>query len=124
MIRFNIKKLMKAKNITDPPKQMKKLGISKKVAERLLNDEAQSIKKSHINALCEFLHCQPNDLFVWAPDNKNKNRDYSGHPLLDIRDGNLPEVGPAIRLLRVEKIREIGKDVEDELKKNAGKKLE
>jgi DNA-binding Xre family transcriptional regulator len=71
MIRFRINQLMEERGIKKPRiAPLVKLGISHEIVKKYLNGSRSSIDLEHIEKLCHFLRCTPNDLFEWEPDNK------------------------------------------------------
>ena len=49
------------------------VGVSKNTLVRLANDRAAMVGISVINRLCAFFECQPGELFVYVPDERQVN---------------------------------------------------
>jgi DNA-binding Xre family transcriptional regulator len=79
MLVFNLKAVMLARQIERPYSFLVKAGISPHSANDLLHSQTRTFRLDHIEKLCEILHCEPNDLLRYKPDNNNKLAET--HPL-------------------------------------------
>lgn len=70
MLKFNPRRVLALRGVTQPLKYLMKNGFTRGVANNLLNDINTSIKERYIERLCELLHCTPNDLYDWKPNAK------------------------------------------------------
>lgn len=89
-----------------------KLGMSYGTAQNYLLGKRKMLGLKHIEALCLFFRCEPNDLVEWKPD--NKQQDDPNQPLQKIkakpRFSVLKELGN-MNLHEIEK--QFGKGVEE-----------
>ena len=79
MLVFNLKEVMKARQIERPYSFLVKAGISPHSANNLLHSESRVFRLDHIEKLCEILHCEPNDLVAFKPNATQKLQ--QNHPL-------------------------------------------
>jgi len=118
MIRLRIKALMKEKGIKAPFKAMVKLGIRHDDAHKYMSGIKQWIVIEHIEKLCLFLRCQPNDLFEWVPD--DKLQDHPNQPLQKLKPKPPFVLDDAAKDLTPDELRELfekrKKDEEDKKK--------
>ena len=84
MLTFNLRRVFALRGIDNPHKQLVKLGIASPTAWNLLSNNVSSIRSKHLETICEYLKCEPNDLYEWRPD----------------RDALAPEDHPLKRLRR------------------------
>jgi DNA-binding Xre family transcriptional regulator len=73
MIKLRIKQLLEMKGEKHPRKALIRLGISDKVATKYLHSRKQEIALRHMEQLCLFFRCEPNDLVEWIPDKPGDN---------------------------------------------------
>ena len=69
MLQIEIKSLMHARGAHLTQKLLMTAGIAQSTASKLLNGKPSGITFHHIEILCKLLHCTPNDLLVYKPDN-------------------------------------------------------
>lgn len=67
MLTFNLRTIFAARGIDKPYSYLVKNGITPHSATRILNNNTSVVRLDHIEALCEMLCCEPNDLLVWKP---------------------------------------------------------
>lgn len=116
MIFLNIKRVFAFRGIQNPYSKLVKLGISRPTAWNLLENGVASINNKHLERICEYLNCEPNDLYEWRPSANALN--IENHPLKALRrDENAPNYGEMIRQLPLDKIDQV-KNILDELKNN------
>lgn len=122
MLFLNIKRVFALRGIHNPYSQLVKLGISRPTAWNLLDNKVASINNKHLERICEFLNCQPNDLYEWRPSSGTLN--IETHPLKALgRDQDTTELSKLVAeipLDKIERVKEIlsemKKPVEDELR--------
>ena len=83
MLKLNIRRVFALRGIGNPFSQLVKLGISRPTATNLLNGKVSSINNGHLEKICEFLNCTPDDLYEWTPSANTRNAD--AHPLKTLR---------------------------------------
>lgn len=62
MLKLDVSQLFKARGISQPFTFLRRLGLSSKVAHRILHGETKSIHLKHVFRICVALQCTPNDL--------------------------------------------------------------
>ena len=108
MLRLNIQRVFALRGIGNPYSNLVKLGISRPVATNLLNNVTNSIQSKHLEKICEFLNCTPDDLYDWTPSSDTKNADT--HPLKGLRrDNKASRYNELIRNIPLDKIDEAEK---------------
>lgn len=78
MLKYNLKRMLSDRSILKPVGHLARFGINKSTASRILSGRLSTVKLSLIEKLCIALHCTPNDLLEYTPDEKIKTTD---HPL-------------------------------------------
>ena len=68
MLVFNLNPIFTARGIERPYSMLIKAGFSKNLAHKLLNDKLNTMRLSELNKICAMLHCTPNDIVIWSPD--------------------------------------------------------
>ncbi len=108
MLKFNIQRLFTLRGISNPYQKLVKLGISRPTAWNLLNNDVKSISSKHLEKICEYLNCQPNDLYEWKPDPGTQNVD--AHPLRGLRrDDSAESLSDMLREVPIDRVTEIKK---------------
>ncbi len=105
MIRLRIKSLMKEKGVKAPFKKMVALGISHSIAHDYMSGKKKWILIEHVETLCLLLHCRPNDLFEWLPD--DTMQDDPRHPLQQLKPKAPFVLDEAIKNLSPDEIRKL-----------------
>ncbi len=83
MLIFNLQRVFALRGIGSPYTQLVKLGISRPTAWNLLDNKVNSIQGKHLEKICEYLRCEPNDLYEWKPNRDTVNPE--DHPLKTLR---------------------------------------
>lgn len=120
MLKFKIRAVLEAKNEKKPHTALTRMGISKKNATCLLNNTIGYINLADLNEICQTHFCTPNDVFLWMPD--SKAWDVEEHPLQELRNPNVPALGPMLRKLSVDNLSKLNGIAEAMLKEEAKKK--
>jgi DNA-binding Xre family transcriptional regulator len=68
MLVFNLNPIFTARGIERPYSMLIKAGFSKNLAHKFLNDKLNTMRLSQLNKICTMLHCTPNDIVIWSPD--------------------------------------------------------
>jgi len=86
--------------------QLVKLGISRPTAWNLLDNKVNSIQGKHLEKICEYLRCEPNDLYEWKPNRDTVN--VAEHPLKGLlRDDKATAFREMLRNIPLDKIDQI-----------------
>jgi putative transcriptional regulator len=83
MLELRIKELMKEKGVKAPFQALRKLGITHALAQKYMQGKKKWILLTHIQAICLYLRCEPNDLFQWVPDDALQDTEHQ--PLQKIK---------------------------------------
>ncbi len=106
MLIFNLQRVFALRGITNPYQQLVKLGISRPTAWNLLNNTVNSAQGKHIEKICEFLNCTPDDLYEWRPNEGTQN--VEEHPLKALRrDDKAVRYHELIRNIPLDKIDQV-----------------
>jgi DNA-binding Xre family transcriptional regulator len=84
MLKFQLKELLECKGYKANAQVLRNIGFSYTTAYKLLHGNVSSINFKHLEALCVFLNCTPNDLYRFAPENPLQVPKY--HALWQIRE--------------------------------------
>ena len=105
MLIFNLQLVFALRGIGSPYTQLVKLGISRPTAWNLLENKVNSIQGKHLEKICEYLRCEPNDLYEWKPNRDTVNPE--DHPLKGlVRDDKAEQFRSRIRNLPLDRIAE------------------
>jgi len=69
MLKYNFNRIFKARGIERPFTYLRKAGFSDNFATKAKNNRVKRLNLEIIERLCIQLHCTPNDLMEWVPDN-------------------------------------------------------
>ena len=72
MLKLRAKTLMLAKGIAKPHGFLTRTGVNTSTATKILRNDYKNIKLQHLELLCWFVGCTPNELFEWEPDKNIK----------------------------------------------------
>ena len=68
MIKFYVKDLLRVKGYKPNTHMLQRIGFRYTEANRLIKGEARSLSLDHLEMLCNFLNCTPNDILNFVPD--------------------------------------------------------
>lgn len=103
MLKLEIKELLVTKGYKPGIRLLMRIGIAHRAAGRILRGETKSISHKHMELLCIFLNCTPNDLYNFVPDSERQVA--PGHMLMSIRKRKaVYDPAEYIKLLRPEQI--------------------
>lgn len=106
MLIFNLQRVFALRGIGSPYSQLVKIGISRPTAWNLLENKVSSIQGKHLEKICEYLRCEPNDLYEWKPNRDTVNAE--DHPLKGLRrDDKAEAFREMIRNIPLNKIDQI-----------------
>ncbi|WP_162126902.1 helix-turn-helix domain-containing protein [Flavobacterium phycosphaerae] len=108
MLIFNIKNLLKTRQVEKPHAFLVKAGLSSHSAHNILNAHSRVYRLDHIEKLCEILHCEPNDLLTYVPDSNKILAD--NHPLHKLTPKNEEfDWQHTLKTLPLEELKEVAK---------------
>lgn len=84
MFYLNVMPVIRARQIESPHSFLVKAGISPHSAQLILHGGKKNVQLEHIEKLCRALFCEPNDLFLWIPDNNEQLP--PNHPLYKLQE--------------------------------------
>ncbi len=67
MIKFYIKDVLRVKGYKPNTHILQRMGLRYTAANRLIKGEARSLTLDHLEMLCTFLNCTPNDILNFVP---------------------------------------------------------
>ncbi len=71
MLKFYIKEVLKVKGYKPNTHILQRMGLRYTAANRLIKGEARSLNLKHLEMLCSFLNCTPNDILNFTPHQEN-----------------------------------------------------
>ena len=108
MLNLNLKRIFKARGIEQPYKYLAQNGFVPFTAHKYKNGKVEHMRLDRIEKLCTLLHCTPNDIFEWAPDDLLEDR--PDHPLQKIRRREKKiEITQLLSKMSLDKLEEIEK---------------
>lgn len=114
MVRLRIKELMEERGIKHPFTALCKLGITHAIAQKYISGEKRWIILAHVEKLCLFLRCTPNDLFEWVPDGQTVAD--KEHPLHRVKPRKPFKVEDELKKLTPDEIRKLFEKDDEEKK--------
>jgi DNA-binding Xre family transcriptional regulator len=116
MITLNIATILNEREIKKHYTFLCANGFTEHTATHMLTHKSKSISFKHLEMLCTLLHCTPNDILVWSPDEGTKPS--ASQPLHKLTH---PEhksiITHGFRNLPLEELRELRKIMEEEVKR-------
>lgn len=83
MLKYNLNRILKIRNITKPVAFFTNFGLSPGTASKYANSEITTLNLRTVEVICSHLLCTPNDLLEWAPSKEEDNR--PDHPLYSLK---------------------------------------
>ena len=83
MLKYNFKRIFKARGVEHPYTYLVKAGFSGTFANKITHNRLGRLNPRELEKLCILLRCTPTDLMEWKPE-EGQQVDES-HPLNDIR---------------------------------------
>ena len=108
MLKWNWKKLFKARGIEEPVKWMVKMGISRGVATRIAENRVDMISRKNLTILCKALNCTPDDALEYEPTEAEKEKGELALLALG-KSKNKPDEANLLRRLTYKDLREFAK---------------
>lgn len=106
MLTLDVKRVFALRGVANPFAHLRKIGISSATAWNLLDKRVKSISTKHLELICTYLNCEPNDLYEWKPDKGTVNAET--HALKRLRrDGKASSYSELIRAVPLNKISEV-----------------
>lgn len=107
-LKWNWKKLFKARGIEEPVKWMVKMDISRSVATRIAANQVDMISQKNLTKLCKALNCTPNDAQEYEPTEAEVEKGELA--LLELAKGrNKPDEANLLRRLTYKELKEFAK---------------
>ena len=123
MITLNISAILNEREIKNHYTYLCKNGFIAHTASRMLNHKTKSISFDQLEKLCTLLHCTPNDILCWQPNEGTQpNNNQPLHQLTAPKHKTIIE--QSFKSLPLEKLREIRKIIEQEITKPTSEKQE
>lgn len=113
MLQFDATRLFKLRGIKKPYAFLCKQGLSHHIAQRLAAGSVNTLKLGYLETVCMALHCTPNDLMCWTPDEQYPLPD--DHPLHALKQGQGMDMLLELKDLPLEKVSQL-RDFLKELK--------
>ena len=116
MLKFNFKRVFRARGIDKPFSFLVNYGYSNNSATRIVNNRIIQINMKDMEKLCVLLNCTPNDFFDWVPE--NPDADNGQHPLNSLKRGDqMVHLGQLINNIPIDKLADIENMIKMELNK-------
>jgi DNA-binding Xre family transcriptional regulator len=109
--------LFAARGIGNPRAALIKAGISARSAHSILHERKAHIRFDHLERLCMLLHCTPNDLLQWHPDERHFVPD--SHPLqalAPLPDADVAALHERLRHMPLEELRQLAGTIAEKKK--------
>ncbi len=112
MINFDLNRVFHEKEIDNPHQFLKKIGVPKHAAHRLLHNELNSISFKYLETICIHLNCTLDDLLSWTPD--DKSGEYKNHAMNKLKRSQAKEkISSKITGLPLDKLDQIRNFIDD-----------
>jgi DNA-binding Xre family transcriptional regulator len=114
MLKFNFKRVFRARGIDRPFSYLVGVGFSPNYATRIVNSRIRTLNIQDIEKLCAMLGCTPNDFLEWIPDAKDAANDK--HPLIPLqRNDKVIQLTQMLNSIPLDKLREIESIINKEI---------
>ncbi|WP_109831990.1 helix-turn-helix domain-containing protein [Reichenbachiella versicolor] len=70
MLTYNFIRVLKARGIDKPYTFLKNSGFSNNFAVRISKNQVKHVPLKQLEQLCKVLHCTPDDLMEWIPEDE------------------------------------------------------
>jgi DNA-binding Xre family transcriptional regulator len=111
MLKYNFKRIFNERGITKPVGYLHKHGFNNQTAARISSHRFKDIRAAQLEKVCLALHCTPNDIFEWIPDEKHKNLN---HPLTKLIRTTVPEqVANLFKEIPIDKLPEFTEQIKN-----------
>jgi len=108
-LRFDLHRMLKARNIIHPVAYLQKIGFSSSTAVNYMNNRLDGVKWKHLQIFCIALNCTPNDLFTWYGEGGTVAEN---HELLTLKRNPVESLQDKLLTLPPHKLEEIRKLIE------------
>ncbi|MBI4930163.1 MAG: helix-turn-helix transcriptional regulator [Bacteroidetes bacterium] len=110
MLKLDIDKHCRARNLPNTAAYLRQNGISHWVSHQLANNQKLSIGFYDLEQLCVIFKCTPDDLFEWIPDTAEEEKN-TRHPLAFLKKGK--NISDDISNLSFAQLKEITKIIRE-----------
>ena len=110
MLKWNWKKLFKARGIDRPIPWLKKLLISRDVAYRIAHNKCDKISLKTLTKVCRALNCTPDDALEFVPTESDKKSPNLGMLAL-VPNEKWEDAADLLRGLNAKQLKEIAKTI-------------
>ncbi len=116
MIKLNLIPIFNARGIERPYTFLVKAGFTPYAANKLLDRRTRVIKLDHLEKLCLVLMCEPNDLFDWSPDKKEKIA--GNHPLAKLKQdqSTVIDLQDSLSKMSLQELKSLSTKIKEEAK--------
>ena len=106
MLKYNFRKIFKARSIDRPFTFLRQAGFSDNFATKVKNNRVSRLNLDLLERLCLRLDCTPNDFMEWTPDeDHNADKKYALYELK--RTDKILELTRSLNLFPLSKLEEI-----------------
>jgi len=115
MLKFNFKRIFKARDIERPYSYLVKHGFSPNIATRIANENIKTVNLRNIEMLCQLWQCTPNDLLEWIPDKYSV--DATTHPMRDlVRNESTVNIKDILNTIPIAQLAEVEKFIKEKVR--------
>ncbi len=126
MINFNVRGVLLLKGVDNPIAWLTKRGITKDLAEDIVNGKKKQLPYRILEMLCYELMLLPNDVFIWMHDAKHPRK--KDHPLEEIHSElvlpNLQYLAQKLDVKDLRKVEEYMKQLWEQSTSDRQKRIE
>jgi DNA-binding Xre family transcriptional regulator len=115
MLRYHFERILKARGIDRPYAYLTNRGIHNHLASCIRKNSVPSMTLKNLEKLCLLLHCTPNDLMEWAPDDERSADKKQPLNRLRKRD-ELFDMNRSLNSIPLDKLEEIGKYIDEQIR--------
>ncbi|MGQ1787464.1 MULTISPECIES: helix-turn-helix domain-containing protein [unclassified Saccharicrinis] len=83
MLRYNFKRVFRARGIEKVHAYLRKAGFSDNFATKIKNNNAKRLELKDVERLCLALRCTPNDFMEWTPEPNTEISE--NHPMNNLK---------------------------------------
>ena len=116
MLRYNFERVLKARGIDRPYAYLVQQGVHGHLASGIRKNKVRLLRMDSLEKLCLILHCTPNDVMEWIPDEQQASD--KNQPLNSLkRTDAIIHLTQTLNALPLEKVEEIMKSIDEQVNK-------
>jgi DNA-binding Xre family transcriptional regulator len=116
MLRYNFERVLKARGIDRPYAYLVQQGVHGHLASGIRKNKVRLLRMDSLEKICLILHCTPNDIMEWVPDERQASD--GDQPMNDLKRNDVViHLTQTLNALPLDKVEEVVKFAEEQMNK-------